>query len=147
MSQTKIHYDTKPWILTNSICFGKLAPQTLAELPKCQGTDVGMKPCLTSPSSSGKFVAEATMANPDGLATDVQICTFCAKRRHADLNGVYCRFCYKFTRAKIPWSAVPFVYVCFDCTHSHKLKPEEVDEHMAQDNFVTFRGATPHSTK
>jgi hypothetical protein len=95
-----------PWISEDGRekRFGKLTDDTRAHLPKCEAEI----------NSVCDKVAQATVVVND------KICIACAHAHGMALTGVYCRFCYQYTEANIPWSASPFFYVCAPCAEACK---------------------------
>lgn len=94
-----------PWISEDGRekRFGKLTDDTRARLPKCEAE---------TNDGACNNVAQVTVGQND------KICIACAHAHGMPLTGVYCRFCYQYTKADIPWSASPFFYVCAPCAEA-----------------------------
>jgi hypothetical protein len=108
-----VFYKQPPYIQKcgqgENIFFGEIDLEMTTWIPQCT-------------SLNCKNVADRTV-NCQGLITNA--CAVCAKSGKRDLIGVYCRFCYKYRIADIPWSSIPFAYICRDCDSVWRIQEKE----------------------
>jgi hypothetical protein len=124
-----ISYECSPWILGNSVCFGALHPDCVDKLTKC---------ACRKRDKQCDHVAQVMALG--GVGEPFPACLACARGGLASLVGVYCQFCHVYTEANIPWSPIPFVYICFQCS-SRRPKAHANGTYYNDDedeSFVTY---------
>lgn len=125
-----ISYEDRPWILGNNVCFGTLHPDCVKELTKC---------ACTRRNKQCDHVAQVMALSLGGMGQPHPACLSCAQQALASLVGVYCQFCHDYTEANIPWSPIPFVYICFHCSSRKPTKDANgaycID---SEESFVTY---------